>query len=110
MRKFRIHKDDKVLVISGRDRGKIGRVLRVVHKHDTVVVEKINMVRRHQKGNPYIQQPGKIIDKEMPLHISNVLVVCEACGKATRIGYREIEVDGRKQKVRFCKKCNEDMK
>ncbi len=104
MKQFRIHKDDKVVVVAGKDAGKIGKVVKILRKSDRIVVEKVNMVKRHVRPNPYRQQPGGIIEKEMPLHISNVMVMCDACAKATKVGYRYTE-DGKK--VRFCKKCNE---
>jgi large subunit ribosomal protein L24 len=107
MKKFRIRKDDKVMVITGKDAGKLGKVLKVLRKHDRVLVEKVNMVKRHMRANPYRQQPGGIVEKEMPLHVSNLMVVCAACTKPTRVGYRYTE-DGKK--LRFCKKCNEVMK
>ncbi len=101
---MRIKKDDKVMVIAGKDKGKIGKVLNVNSKKGLVLVEKVNMVKRHTKGNPYQQQPGGIIEKEAPIAVSNVQALCNACTKPTRIGYRFTE-DGKK--VRFCKKCNE---
>ena len=61
------------------------------------------------RPNPYAQQPGGIVEKEMPIHVSNLMVVCSACGKATRVGYKTIESEGKEKKVRFCKKCNEVM-
>ena len=94
MKNFRIRKGDKVMIIAGKD---------------SVVVEKANMVKRHMRANPYTRQPGGIVEKEMPIHISNVMVVCSACGKPTRVGYKFVEVDGKQKKVRFCKKCNEVM-
>lgn len=106
MKQYRIRKDDKVMVITGKDAGKIGKVLKILRKKDRVLVEKVNMVKRHMRANPYLQQPGGIMEKEMPLHVSNLMVVCSACAKPTRVGYRYTE-DG--QKVRFCKKCNEVM-
>ena len=96
-------------IIAGKDNGKIGKVLKLLPKHDSVVVEKANMVKRHMRANPYTRQPGGIVEKEMPIHISNVMVVCSACGKPTRVGYKFVEVDGKQKKVRFCKKCNEVM-
>lgn len=104
MEKSKIKKDDKVMVTAGKDRGKIGKVLRINPKKENVLVEKVNMVKRHTKGNPYQQQPGGIIEKEAPINVSNVQLLCTACTKPTRIGYRFTE-DGKK--VRFCKKCNE---
>lgn len=102
MKKFKIRKDDKVMVVAGKDKGKIGKVLKLLPKKDAVLVEKINLVKRHTKGNPYSGQAGGIVEKEAPLHISNIAVVCSACAKPTRVGYKE---EGDK-KVRFCKKCN----
>lgn len=99
---YRIHKDDKVMVTVGKDKGKVGKVLKVLRKKDRVLVERVNMAKRHTKPNPYRQQAGGIIEKEMPLHISNVMVMCDACAAPVRVGYR-VE-DGKK--VRFCKKCN----
>ncbi len=106
MRQYRIRKDDKVMVIAGKDAGSIGKVLKILRKKDKVLVERINVAKRHMRANPYAQQPGGIVDKEMPIHVSNVMVVCDACGGPVRIGYKKTE-DG--QKVRFCKKCNEVM-
>ena len=99
MKQFRIHKDDKVMVIAGKDEGKIGKVLKVLRKSDRVLVEKVNVAKRHVR-------PGGIVEKEMPIHVSNLMVVCSACGKPTRVGYRYTE-DGKK--IRFCKKCNETL-
>lgn len=109
MRMYRIHKGDKVMIISGKDVGEIGKVLKILRKKDKVIVEKRNMSKRHMRPNPYAQQPGGIIEKEMPIHVSNVMIVCSACGKATRVGYKYIESEGKQKKVRFCKKCNEVM-
>lgn len=106
MKHYRIHKDDKVMVIIGKDAGKIGKVLKILRKKDRVLVEKLNLVKRHMRPNPYLQQPGGILEKEMPIHVSNLMVVCSACAKPTRVGYKHTE-DGKK--VRFCKKCNEVM-
>lgn len=102
--KSKIRKDDKVMVIAGKDKGKIGKILRIFGKKDAVLVEKVNMVQRHTKANPYASQPGGIIEKEAPINVSNVQVMCDACAKPARIGYRETK-DGKK--VRYCKKCNE---
>ncbi len=107
MKQSRVHKDDKVQVIAGKDKGKIGKVLKILRKNDRVLVEKVNVVKRHTRGNPYSGQQGGIVEKEAPIHISNVAVVCDACAKPTRVGYKYTE-DGKK--VRFCKKCNELMK
>lgn len=106
MKQYRIRKDDKVMVITGKDAGKIGKVLKILRKKDRVLVEKVNMVKRHMRANPYRQQPGGIMEKEMPIHVSNLMVMCNSCAKPTRVGYKYTE-DGKK--VRFCKKCNEVM-
>jgi len=104
MKTYRIRKDDKVMVIAGKDKGKIGKVLKILPKTDRILVEKVNMVKRHRKGNPYAGQAGGIEEKESSLAISNVALMCDACAKPTRVGYRYTE-DGKK--LRFCKKCNE---
>ncbi len=111
MNNFRIRLGDNVMVITGKDADKNvpRKVLKIIRKHDRVVVEKTNMVKRHMRPNPYAHQPGGIIEKEMPIHVSNVMVVCPACHKPTRIGYRYIESNGKRKKVRFCKKCKEIM-
>lgn len=110
MKQYRIRKDDKVIVTTGKDKGKVGKVLKVLRKKDRVLVEKVNMVKRHTKGNPYTQQPGGIIEKEMPIHISNVMVMCESCAGPVRVGFKQVdgksEKDANGKKVRFCKKCN----
>ncbi|MCR4667577.1 MAG: 50S ribosomal protein L24 [Desulfovibrio sp.] len=109
MKTYRIRVNDKVVVIAGKDTGKIGKVTRILKKKDRVIVEKVNIAKRSTRPNPYAQQPGGIIEKEMPIAVSNVMVLCSACGKATRVGYKYVETDGQKKKVRFCKKCNEVM-
>ena len=106
MKQYRIRKDDKVMVIAGKDQGKIGKVLKILRKADRVLVEKVNMVKRHVRPNPYKRDPGGIVDKEMPIHVSNLMVVCSGCAKPTRVGYRYAE-DG--SKVRFCKKCSKTL-
>jgi large subunit ribosomal protein L24 len=101
------------MVTAGKDKGKIGRVLKILRKKDRVLVEKVNMAVRHTKPNPQLQQPGGRLEKEMPLHISNVILQCPVCKQSTRVGYRYIEEtkDGKalRKRVRFCKKCNEIM-
>ena len=107
MKQFKIRKDDAVMVVAGKDKEKIGKVLKVLRKSGKVLVEKANMVKRHTKPNPHAQQMGGILEKEMPVDISNVMLMCKACNKPTRVGYRYTD-DG--TKVRFCKKCNETIK
>ncbi len=101
----RIRKDDKVAVIAGREKGKIGTVLKVDSQKGRVIVEKLNMVKRHARPSAQNAQGG-IIEKEAPLDISNVMIVCNKCAETSRIGKRVLE-DG--SKVRYCKKCGELM-
>ena len=102
MKKFRLRKGDDVVVISGRDKGKTGSILRVIPSEDRVIVDGINMVKRHTR--PSQAQPGGIVDKEAPIHISNVALADPKDGSATRVGYKFLE-DGRK--VRFAKQSGE---
>jgi len=97
-----IRKNDNVLVTTGKDRGKRGRVLRVDPGKNRLLVEGVNFVSRHTKPNPSRNVKGGIAKREAPLHASNVQLVCPECGKPTRIGKRLLG-DGRK--VRFCRKC-----
>ena len=103
VRSLKIRKDDKVMVIAGKEKGKIGTVLKVDREKLKVIVEKVNVVKRHTKPSQNAPQGG-IVEKEAPLHISNVMLICSKCAQPTRVGKRVLE-DGRK--VRFCKKCNE---
>ena len=97
-----IRRNDTVAVITGKHVGKRGRVLKVLPEKNRVVVEGVNIIKRHTKPNPQRQVKGGVVEREAPLHASNVQVVCPECGKATRIG-RKILGDGRK--VRICRKC-----
>ena len=97
-----IRKNDNVIVTTGKDRGKRGRVLRVVPDKNRVIVEGVNKIKRHTKANPARGIKGGLLEREAPLHASNVQLVCPECGKPTRIG-RKILGDGRK--VRICRKC-----
>ena len=101
----KIKKNDKVVVLVGKEVGKIGTVLKLDTEKGRVVVEKVNMIKRHSKASPQTGQGG-IVEKEAPLNISNVMVVCDKCAEPTRIGKRLLE-DG--SKVRVCKKCGEPM-
>ncbi|WP_147652178.1 50S ribosomal protein L24 [Vulcaniibacterium gelatinicum] len=92
----RIRKGDQVVVIAGKDKGKKGEVLRVAG--DRVVVSNINMVKRHTKPNPQAGQPGGVIEREAPIHISNVMLFNPATGKGERVGFKVLE-DGRKLRV-----------
>ena len=101
-KKFKIKKGDRVVVVTGRDRGKQGEVLRVVRKEDRLIVQGVNMVKRHSR--PSAGHPGGIIDKEAPIHISNVAHVDPSTSRPTRVGYKLLD-DGRK--VRFAKRSGE---
>ena len=100
---MRVQSNDNVLITKGRDRGKQGRVSRVLPKQDSVVVEGINVVTRHQKPTGTFRQGG-MIQKEMPIPVGNVALICAHCNKPTRIGYRRL-ADG--TKARACQKCEE---
>jgi large subunit ribosomal protein L24 len=97
-----IRKNDNVVVIAGRDRGKKGRVLQILPAKNRLIVEGVNLIKRHTRPNPQRQIKGGIVEKEASLHASNVQLVCPECGAPTRIG-RQILGDGRK--VRICRKC-----
>jgi len=101
---MKIRKGDTVQVISGKDVGKIGEVTRVLPESDRVIVDGVNVAKRHQRATGATMQGG-IIDKDMPVHVSNVAIVCSSCGSSSRIGYR---VDG-DTKVRVCRKCGKDL-
>ncbi len=94
--KMKIRKGDQVLVLAGRDRGKKGEILRVMPKENRVVVQGVNMVKRHTK--PSRAEAGGIVEREGPIHASNVAHVDPKSGKATRVGYKFLE-DGRKVRI-----------
>jgi large subunit ribosomal protein L24 len=98
-----IKKDDKVKVIAGKDKGKIGKVLKVNRKTSRVLVEKINIVKRHSKPSAQNKQGG-IVEKEMPIQWSNLMVMCNKCVTPARVKMQRLE-DGKK--VRVCAKCGE---
>lgn len=100
---LRIKKGDTAFVLTGRNKGKSGRVLSVLPAKETVIIEGINMVKKHMKPNKQYTQGG-IIEKEAPLHISNVMLICPKCSKPSRIGHAVFD-DGKK--LRRCKKCSE---
>jgi large subunit ribosomal protein L24 len=97
-----VRKNDTVAVMTGKDSGKRGRVLRVLPAKNRVIVEGVNLIKRHTKPNPQRQVKGGIVEREAAVHASNVQLVCPECGKQTRVG-RKILGDGRK--VRICRKC-----
>ena len=102
-KKNSLKKDDIVEVITGREKGKKGKVLAFFPETGKLTVEKLNMLKRHMKGDGKSRQSG-IVDKEGTIHLSNVLVVCDKCGKGVRIKRKKLE-DGKR--VRVCRKCGE---
>jgi large subunit ribosomal protein L24 len=98
-----IRKNDNVVVTTGKDRGKSGRVVRLVPEKNRLVVEGVNIIKRHTKPNPQKNVKGGVVEREAPLHASNVQIVCPECGKPTRVGKKVLD-DGRK--VRVCRKCD----
>jgi large subunit ribosomal protein L24 len=100
---MKVRKNDTVVVLAGKDRGKTGKVRRALPKKERVVVEGLNMIKRHSRTRRAARQAG-IIELEAPLPISNVQLICNKCGRPTRVGVRILE-GGRK--VRVCKSCSE---
>ena len=100
---MQIRKNDSVMVISGKERGKTGKVLRVKPKEDAVIIERINVVKRHTKPRGP-QQTGGIIEKEASIPASNIMIMCDKCNAPVRIGQKNL-ADG--NKVRVCRRCGE---
>jgi large subunit ribosomal protein L24 len=98
---LKVKKNDKVKILQGKDRGKTGKVLRIEPSKERLYIEGVNIIKRHTRKKSQ-NQPGGIISKEGPIHISNVVVVCPNCSQTARIGF-EIKDSG--EKVRACKKC-----
>ena len=103
-----IRRNDNVLVLSGKDRGKTGQVRSVLTKSNRLIVDGVNMMKKHQRPTQTggVPAPGGIVTREAPLHASNVMLVCKECGKPSRTGSR-VRNDG--VKVRVCKKCGADV-
>ena len=102
MQAQRIKKGDMVKVIAGREKGKTGKVMKVLSEENRVIIEKLNFIKKHSR--PDAKGKGGILEKEGPIHISNVMRLCEKCDTASRMGYKTLE-DGKK--VRFCRKCKD---
>jgi large subunit ribosomal protein L24 len=98
-----IRKNDSVIVIGGKERGKTGKVLRVLPDKDAVIIERLNIVKRHTKPRGP-QQPGGIVEKEAAIHASNIMILCDKCNAPVRVGHK-ILADGKK--IRICRRCNE---
>ena len=103
MRIFHVKRNDTVVVLAGKSKGRTGRVLRVLPSEGKAIVEGVNFVRKHTKANPQKNIKGGILERESPIHASNLMVVCGECGKPARVGHRALE-DGKK--VRSCRRCN----
>jgi len=100
---MKIRKNDTVIILAGKDRGKRGKVRRALPKKDRVIVEGLNMIKRHSRARRTARQAG-IIELEAPIHISNVMLLCNKCGEPTRVGFHFLD-DGKK--VRVCRSCGE---
>ena len=98
-----IRKNDSVMVIAGKERGKTGKVLRVLKEKDAVIIERLNIVKRHTKPRGP-QQTGGIVEKEAAIHASNIMIMCDKCNAPARIGHKVL-TDGKK--IRICRSCNE---
>jgi len=100
----KIRREDTVLVIKGKERGKTGVVRQVVPHQRRVIIAGVNMVKRHMR--PRADRPGGIIEREAPIHVSNVMIICKSCSKPTRVGFRFRDGGG---KVRFCRQCDQPL-
>jgi large subunit ribosomal protein L24 len=99
---MRLKKGDVVEVIGGRESGKTGKILKIIDDKNQVIVEKLNFIKKHQR--PDARGKGGIVEKEAPIHASNVMFICNKCNTRVRMGYRLLD-DGKK--VRVCKKCHD---
>ena len=104
MQEKRLKKGDTVKVIAGKEKGKTGKVLSLIPDKQRVIVEKINLIKRHKR--PDAKGKGGIVEKEGPIHVSNVMYLCDKCGSGVRIGYKILD-DGKKARV--CAKCHETL-
>ena len=100
---MKIQKNDNVLIISGKEKGKKGKVRKALPSRESVIVEGLNLIKRHSKTKGQTRQAG-IIELEGPIHVSNVMVICNKCNKPARVGYRVLD-DGKK--ARYCHNCSE---
>jgi large subunit ribosomal protein L24 len=103
VQRFHIKKNDLIMVTQGKEKGKSGRVLRVLPEREKVIIEKINFIKRHTRPHGQ-QRRGGILEKEAPLHLSNVMLLCEKCNKPVRIKHQTVEGG---KKVRVCHRCGE---
>jgi large subunit ribosomal protein L24 len=103
--KTRIRKNDMVMVIAGRDRGKTGKVMRVIPERGRVVIERLNIVKRHSRPRG-AASPGGIVEKEAAIDVSNVMIFCDRCNAPVRVGIK-VAADG--EKTRICRRCGESV-
>ncbi len=101
---MKIKKNDQVLIISGKDKGKKSKIIQAFPKESKVLVEGINLMKKHQKPKKSGEK-GQIVELPKPIDVSNVKLICPKCGKAARVGYKIVE----KKKFRICKKCNQEL-
>ena len=102
---MKIKKDDKVIILSGKYKNKKGKVLKVIPKDGRIIVEGVNIVKKHRRPKKQGEK-GQRIEVASPIDISNAMLICPKCGKNTRVGYKVLE---NKEKVRVCKKCNQEI-
>lgn len=102
-KKFHVKKNDQVMVMAGKEKGKSGKLLRIIAKKEGALIEKVNFVKRHSRPSGQNRQGG-IIEKEAPLPLSNIMIICAKCNVPVKVG-RKILDDGKR--IRYCKKCGE---
>jgi large subunit ribosomal protein L24 len=107
--RINLKKEDTVKVLTGRDKGKTGRVLGVDQSTGKVLVEHVAIVKRHTRPNPGKQVKGGIAERESAIQASNVMIVCPACGKTTRIGHNVVTTGGKTRRTRICRKCGQQL-
>jgi large subunit ribosomal protein L24 len=110
---MKIHKGDKVVVIKGKYKGEISKVIKVFRKNNSVLLQGINIVKKHVKIPTLEDTPKKepkIIKIEKPIEVSKIMLICPNCTKPTRVGFKLINEQGKLKKIRVCKKCNQEIK
>ena len=108
--RIELKKEDTVRVISGRDKGRTGRVLQVNRETGKVLVEHVSMIKRHTRPNPAKQVKGGIAERESPINASNVMIVCPGCNKAVRVAHHvDVVAGGKSRRTRVCRKCGQTL-
>ncbi len=110
---MKIYKGDKVVVIKGKYKGEVSKVIKVFRKHNSLLLQGINIVKKHVKIPTLEDTPKKepkIVKIEKPIDVSKVMLICPNCTKPTRIGFKLIQDQGKIRKIRICKKCNQEIK